>query len=106
MRKLMSVLAVFGVAAAVFFTYRFYLIDQLRAPVLTELKDPDSAIFRNERIIGMWLPKKAILCGEVNAKNAMGGYVGYKPFTSFGGQYADIGDSDWMIRTIEAQCSV
>jgi hypothetical protein len=106
MRKLMSLLAVFGIAAAAFFTYRFYLIDQLRKPVLAQLKDPDSAIFRNERIIGTWISKKAILCGEVNAKNSMGGYVGYKPFTSFGDQYADIGDSDWMIRTIEAQCSV
>lgn len=105
MRKLMSLLAVMGVAAAAFFTYRFYLIDQLRKPVLAELKDPDSALFRDERIIGVWLPKKAILCGDVNAKNAMGGYVGYKPFTSFGGMYADIATSEVMLEVVNAQCS-
>lgn len=105
MRKFMSLLAVFGIAAAAFFTYRFYLIDQLRKPVLAELKDPDSAVFRNERIIGTWIPKQAILCGEVNAKNTMGGYVGYKPFTSFGGVYADIGTSDLIAEVVEVQCS-
>ena len=38
--------------------------------VKANLKDPDSAEFRNQR--GM--------CGEVNAKNSFGGYNGFKRF--------------------------
>lgn len=42
----------------------------VRSWVVAHLKDPESAQFRNQ--YG--------LCGEVNAKNAMGGYVGYRRF--------------------------
>ena len=38
------------------------------------LKDPDSAQFRELREVS------GGVCGEYNAKNAMGGYVGYRPF--------------------------
>lgn len=44
--------------------------------VRSQLKDPDSAKFRE-------ITKKAdgqYFCGEVNAKNSMGGYTGYQPF--------------------------
>lgn len=48
--------------------------------VIEELIDPDSANFRNEKIIrnndGLYV------CGEVNAKNSFGGYVGFKPYFS------------------------
>lgn len=50
--------------------------------VIEELKDPDSANFRNEKVIqnetGMYV------CGEVNAKNSYGGYVGFMPYFSTG----------------------
>ena len=49
---------------------------QLRAGVLATLKDPDSALFRSEHV------EDGELCGEVNAKNSMGGYVGYKKFVT------------------------
>lgn len=43
--------------------------------VQLQLADPDSAKFKNVAY------KKGIgVCGEVNAKNRMGGYVGYKTF--------------------------
>lgn len=42
----------------------------VRSWVVAGLKDPDSAKFRNQYGV----------CGEVNAKNAMGGYVGYRRF--------------------------
>ena len=42
----------------------------VRSYVVEHLKDPDSAQFRNQ--YG--------LCGEVNAKNAYGGYTGYMRF--------------------------
>lgn len=40
------------------------------------LKDPESARFRTVFIS----PKGKAVCGEVNAKNAMGGYAGFKRF--------------------------
>ena len=47
---------------------------QMQLAVSYPFLDPDSAKFRNVR--------KSILgyCGEVNAKNAFGAYVGYKAF--------------------------
>lgn len=42
------------------------------------LKDPDSALFRKERVIDA--EGQTVVCGEVNARNSMGGYVGYKNF--------------------------
>ncbi len=46
------------------------------------LIDPDSATFRNvflttDRGLGY-----SIICGEVNSKNRIGGYVGYKEFAA------------------------
>lgn len=55
-----------------------------RNAVLANLRDPDSAKFRNVRKLGMLgegSPEgAAVYCGEVNAKNAMGGYVGFVHF--------------------------
>lgn len=55
--------------------------DYLRAQVTKhgELTDPASAMFRNVTyselsIWGKW-------CGEINAKNRFGGYVGWTPFS-------------------------
>lgn len=45
-----------------------------REAVKNNLKDPESAQFRNETIIG------TSACGEVNAKNSYGGYVGFKRY--------------------------
>lgn len=43
------------------------------------MNDPESAEFWGMRVL--WRQdKEIILCGEVNAKNRMGGYVGYRPF--------------------------
>lgn len=42
----------------------------VRSWVVAGLKDPDSAKFRDQYGV----------CGEVNAKNALGGYVGYRRF--------------------------
>ncbi len=49
-------------------------MDKQRAKMVRELKDPDSAKFRDEKL------SRDALCGEVNAKNSMGGYTGYKRF--------------------------
>ena len=44
------------------------------------LKDPDSAKFQNLRIADFDGGK--VVCGEINAKNSYGGYVGYKRFVA------------------------
>lgn len=44
--------------------------------VANGLKDPDSAKFRGVKV------KWGTVCGEVNAKNSFGGYVGYRRFYS------------------------
>lgn len=54
--------------------------------VLDHLKDPDSAKFRN-----LTTSVDAIfLCGEVNAKNSMGGYMGFKRFFTTGGTVVEL----------------
>lgn len=57
-------------------------VDRLRQGVTTQLKDPSSVQFRSERIIEIHGEK--VLCGEMNAKNALGGYVGFRRFVSMG----------------------
>jgi hypothetical protein len=51
--------------------------------VRNHLKDPDSARFRNVTIIRVE-PDGAVVCGEVNAKNSYGGYVGFRRFVVTG----------------------
>lgn len=47
-----------------------------RQKVKERLKDPLSAQFQKEQIG----KKPALFCGEVNSKNSMGGYVGFKRY--------------------------
>lgn len=47
--------------------------------VLNHLKDPETARFRN-----LTTSRNTFLCGEVNAKNSMGGYVGFVRFMAIG----------------------
>jgi hypothetical protein len=53
-------------------------IDKARSLVIGVLKDPGSVQFRGQQ----WHPESKTLCGELNAKNSMGGYVGYKKFVA------------------------
>jgi hypothetical protein len=72
-----AVLVVLGAVVA----YRYYMVSSLRGPVMAEMVDPESAQFRGERYFGPWTVSGGILCGQVNAKNRMGGYVGFKYFS-------------------------
>lgn len=58
------------------------------------LKDPDSAQFRNI-VVRKSSDGKGIfgVCGEINAKNSYGGYVGFRPFY-FSGNYGEILSED------------
>lgn len=57
---------------------RLVKITAQRANVLKALKDPASAQWQNEVLS----PDQSTQCGEVNAKNSMGGYVGFKRYIS------------------------
>ncbi|EPD35472.1 hypothetical protein EZI45_19130 [Delftia tsuruhatensis] len=107
MRKVLSVgLLVLLVLGACIYMYGSYLVHQHRKPVLAELKDPDSAQFRNERLVrkaGFTL-EGTILCGEVNAKNEMGGFAGYKPFASAANGRAEIGSDAVDRKFVELYC--
>lgn len=65
------------------------LIEKSKKQVLNQLKDPDSAKFRN-----VFAKDKTLVCGEVNAKNSYGGYNG---FTFF---YSHISAVDGKLETI------
>lgn len=59
------------------------LIVRGQAEAKALLKDPDSAQFRNVHI-GIDILGNKKVCGEINAKNAFGGYTGFTPFVFHG----------------------
>lgn len=75
-----TILVAGATLAAVVFYLKFDAwvnIPSARTPMTRLLKDPDSAQFRDER-----LTPAGVLCGEVNAKNSMGGYIGFRKYIS------------------------
>lgn len=60
-----------------------------RGKVLDRLRDPSSAVFSAE-VVG----ENGVLCGQVNAKNGFGGYIGNKRFISGAGGAVIEGDID------------
>ena len=63
---------------------------ELRAVVAAQMRDPESATFQN---LSVKIADFAY-CGEVNAKNLLGGYVGYQRFTASKGV-----SGDWLVTT-------
>lgn len=57
-------------------------IDKAKRALAYNLKDPESAKFRNVRA-GL-RGKDYMVCGEVNGKNSYGAYSGYRPFMVWG----------------------
>ncbi len=51
----------------------------------SQMKDPSSVEFRNVEGYKRGDTGLVAICGEINAKNSYGGYVGYKQFTSVAG---------------------
>jgi hypothetical protein len=83
MRKLwVGVAVVFALVGAVAAYREWVLIPPVREQVLKQLNDPESAQFRNTRYFGDWLPTHGAMCGEVNARNRKGGYVGFRRFAA------------------------
>lgn len=54
------------------------VIRESTSAVKASLIDPDSAQFRGVKIIRS--DGKIVVCGQVNSKNRMGGYIGYQNF--------------------------
>ncbi|OTA15240.1 exported hypothetical protein [Xenorhabdus beddingii] len=55
-------------------------ISLVESELKVSLKDPDSAKFKHVNLIQDSESSIDIYCGQVNAKNSYGGYVGFKPF--------------------------
>lgn len=82
MKKALKLACAVAVALAAFLlAYRhFVLVGPILDNVRETLTDPDSAQFRNLQVYGDGLPGDTVVCGEVNAKNRLGGYVGFRHF--------------------------
>lgn len=61
--------------------------------VTQDLKDPESAKFRNLRTVKTDTGLR-ILCGEMNAKNSYGAYTGYVPFVSSIDGFSAVGSDE------------
>ncbi|MGE6320574.1 hypothetical protein ACQKEF_09885 [Pseudomonas oryzihabitans] len=78
-------------------------IELARKAVKEKLNDPDSAQFRNDRVTEAEPGVKAkggfYVCGEVNAKNRMGGYTGFTQYVASiiktDTAYVEIGPDAW-----------
>ena len=53
-------------------------LEALQTKVAAQLTDPSSAQFRNVKFSA----NKEFICGEINGKNRLGGYVGFVPFAA------------------------
>lgn len=105
MKKALAAVGLLALVIVVgFYLYTGFIIHQHRKLVLAQLKDPGSAEFRNEKLKGGLTVKSSFLCGEVNAKNAMGGYAGFVPFASTGGIEAEIGNDVGTKVFLEGYC--
>lgn len=72
--RITAVVAVCGVVGCTQYD-RWFTYPALRAHVNMQMKDPASTQYRNE-----FMTKSGWLCGEMNSKNGMGGYAGFRRF--------------------------
>lgn len=69
-------------------------VENAQKALIDNLNDPDSAKLRKLMYFNDVNNKMQILCGEINAKNRMGGYVGYRKFFIASNGRSDIGGND------------
>ena len=55
-------------------------IDAAKEAAVRDLVDPESAQFRDIEVVAY--NNGYVVCGEINGKNRMGGYVGFRPFVA------------------------
>ncbi|OFS72059.1 hypothetical protein HMPREF3173_16115 [Pseudomonas sp. HMSC08G10] len=78
-------------------------IDRAREAVAAQLKDPASAQFRNERVVG----DDRTVCGEVNGRNSAGGYAGFTSYAALrkdDGSYMALLESDGQKVIVSSTC--
>lgn len=77
-------------------TIAFACFDQYKAmeSVRKTLVDPNSASFRNVRVLEGY--SSHLVCGEVNAKNSLGGYIGFKKFIVLSNKVSIFDDDDYI----------
>lgn len=95
--RMATAIVAVGVSASIYMKWDEWIVwPELRKPVLAALKDPESAQFRNQH------SSRGVLCGEVNSRNSMGGFVGFTRFvSSTSDRYAMAGYStrSWQDKT-------
>jgi hypothetical protein len=57
--------------------------------VRSRLRDPTSAQFQSVRLTRGQDENRRVVCGEVNARNALGGFTGYRRFVIFARRVGD-----------------
>lgn len=69
-------------------------VDKFKAVLTSRFKDPSSAQFKSVVAYGIAKPLRiSFMCGQVNAKNSYGAYIGFKRFFMIGTASYDIEDS-------------
>ncbi|WP_296232112.1 hypothetical protein [uncultured Pseudomonas sp.] len=71
-------------------------MQNIHKSIKAQLVDPESAQFKNE-IRNEW----GIVCGEVNAKNNMGGYAGFRSYRAF-----EVKNTGWQVKINEEKNDV
>lgn len=91
-----KILFLISLAILSIFTYIAYpeikeyqTIHSARKVIKSNLKDPASAKYNNE----VASKDKTVVCGEVNSKNSLGGYVGFKRYLVRGNEIAFEGNT-------------
>ena len=56
------------------------VISMAKTLIADQMRDPEATKFKEAMSVYSTSGGDYIVCGTVNGKNAMGGYVGYKPF--------------------------
>lgn len=76
------------------------IIAAAKAMVERKLRDPSSAQYRDLHVVPTHQGDQ-VVCGEVNGKNAYGGYVGFAPFAVLGDSVILASDVDDGIRDLQ-----
>lgn len=82
-RSILSLMLVASVALPALSQGKGYapLVAKAKTAISRDLKDPDAAKFRNIGIYKSTTGKGGVsVCGEINAKNSYGAYLGFRKF--------------------------
>jgi hypothetical protein len=91
-----------GGAAATWYQRQHAPAERGKDAVRATLKDPDSALFRDVEFYRF----TGATCGQFNAKNSMGGYVGYRKFVvTQTGKLSVQGEIDFSSDEVASECT-